>query len=561
MRGAEVAATELSARDALVLAREALYRETAGSQWKPTLIGDKVMPRLPEDDVKHPSKEGLLWPSLRSQIFRIDAVTHGGQRVEIGENEYASVDMMIGPEDPRPFVELASWLGQDRLPWRCSFILEGGGKTGMAFKEIGSSFLSIFPANRDLQRAFASLRNLREQENHISVKLRASFATWAPLGETRKLRRRASTLAQRIEGWGNCKTARVAGDPLDGVMSSVPGLALASTANPSLAPIGEAMPLLPWSHTISPWERGSVLFRLPNGAIWPYDPCGGSMRPLVIDIFVAPPGSGKSVLANTINIGLCLSSAVLGSAKAKLPMIGKLDIGSSAEGFVRLIQEAVGPERRHEAIYTTMQFAPGYEFNAFDLQVGCEYPLPLEKAFLQNFLALLTLPPEETQPFEGMAQMISLVIDEAYRRCTEVPDGAPKRYRKGVEPLVDAAIAKYHIKLEGADAIWRDVVTALCEVEEFRLAEIAQRYAVPVLEDLIAASRSEQVQDMFASSRSRRRRKRSRPCSSAISTMRSANIRRSTSRRSSISGRRGSSSSTFRKSPRPARRRPIARPR
>ena len=56
----------------------------------------------------------------------------------------------------------------------------------------------------------------------------------------------------------------------------------------------------------------------------------------------------------------------------------------------------------------------------------------------QNFLALLTLPPDETTPFEGMAQMISLVIDEAYRRCTEVPDGAPKRYRKGVEPLVDS---------------------------------------------------------------------------------------------------------------------------
>ena len=145
-----------------------------------------------------------------------------------------------------------------------------------------------------------------------------------------------------------------------------------------------------------------------------------------------------------------------------------------------------------------MQFAPGYEFNAFDLQVGCEYPLPLEKAFLQNFLALLTLPPDETTPFEGMAQMISLVIDEAYRRCTEVPDGAPKRYRKGVEPLVDAAIEQYRIPLHGSDAIWRDVVNALCEHEEFRLAEIAQRHAAPVLEDLIAASRSDQVQDMFA---------------------------------------------------------------
>ena len=117
LRRAELAATELSAKDALILAREALYRETAGSKWKPTLIGDRVMPRLPEDDIETAGKAGLLWPSLRSQIFRIDAVTHGGQRVEIGENEYASVDLMIGPEDPRPFVELASWLGQDRLPW------------------------------------------------------------------------------------------------------------------------------------------------------------------------------------------------------------------------------------------------------------------------------------------------------------------------------------------------------------------------------------------------------------------------------------------------------------
>jgi intracellular multiplication protein IcmB len=73
LRGAEVAATELPAADALILAREALYRETAGSKWKPTLIGDKVMARLPEDDVKHPDKAGLLWPSIRSQFFRIDA--------------------------------------------------------------------------------------------------------------------------------------------------------------------------------------------------------------------------------------------------------------------------------------------------------------------------------------------------------------------------------------------------------------------------------------------------------------------------------------------------------
>ncbi|VTZ48787.1 Intracellular multiplication protein IcmB [Methylocella tundrae] len=497
LRGLEISAEELSARQSLTVIREGMYRETTASSWRAILVGDRLMPRLPEEDVKRPNKEGLLWPSLRGQLFHADAVTHGGQRVEIGEYEYTSVDIAIGPEDPRPFVELASWLGQDRVPWRGSFILEGGGRAGMTFKEIGASFLSIFPANRDLQRAFAALRHAREQDNHISVKLRASFATWAAVGEARLLRRRASTLSQRIEGWGNCKAVRIAGDPLEGVLSSVPGLSLASTANPALALLGDALAMLPWNHTVSPWERGSVLFRLPNGAIWPYDPSGGSKRPLVIDIFVAPPGSGKSVLANSVNIGLCLSSAVLGGTGAKLPLIGKVDIGSSAEGFVRLIQEALGPERRHEAIYATMQFAPGYEFNVFDLQVGCEYPLPLERAFLQNFLALITLPPDVSTPFEGMAQMIGLVIDEAYRQCTDVPGASPKRYRRGVEPLVDAALDRLQIKLHPEDPIWRDVVTALCAAGEYRLAEIAQRHVVPLLQDLITAARSDQVMDMF----------------------------------------------------------------
>ena len=497
LKAHDVAAAELDPHDALSVIREAMYRETAGSDWRAILPGDRVMPRLPEDDVKRPTKEGLLWPSLRSQIFHLDATTFGGQRVQIGENEYASVDMAVGPEDPRPFVELVAWLGQDRIPWRGSFVIEGGGKAAMAIKEIGASFLAMFPANGDLRRAFAALRQAREQDNHISVKLRASFATWAPVGETRKLRRRASTLSQRLEGWGNCKATTVAGDPLEGVMSSVPGLALTSTAAPSLALLSDALAMLPWNRTASPWQQGSVLFRRPDGAIWPYDPSGGSKRPQVLDLFVAPPRSGKSVLANTINLGLCLSSAVLGSQGAKLPLIGKADIGPSAEGFVRLIQEALGPERRHEAIYATMQFAAGYEFNVFDLQVGCQYPLPLERAFLQNFLALATLPPDTSTPYEGMTQMIGFVIDEAYRLATEVPGGSPKRYRRTVEPAVDAAIARHQIALHEDDPHWRDVVTALCQVREYRLAEIAQRHAVPLLQDLISAARTDQVKDMF----------------------------------------------------------------
>ena len=498
LRAHDVSAGIINPHDALRISREAMYREMSGSEWRPSLPGDKVMARCPEDDITKPKAECLLWPPLSDQLFYCDAVTRGGQRVDFGDNAYGCVDVYLGPEDVRPFVELSATMGLDRIPWRAAVVIEGCGRSAMQLKDIGASFLTMFPGNADLRRAFRFLREAREQENHITVRLRASFATWAPVEDAAKLRRRISTLSQRVEGWGNAKTTTVVGDPLEGVMSTAPGLALASTANPALALLGDALLMLPWNRTASPWESGSVLFRRPDGGIWPYDPAGGRKRPLVVDIFVAPPGAGKSVLANTINIGLCLSSAVLGSQGAKLPLIGKADIGKSAEGFVRLIQEALGPRRRHEAIFTSLQFAPGHEFNVFDLQVGCEYPLPLERAFLQNFLALATLPPDQSTPFEGMAQLISLVIDEAYRLTTEA-GGSAKHYRAGIEPEVDEAIARHGIKLHHELPYWRDAVNALCEVGEYRLAERAQRHAVPILEDLIGAVRTDQVRDMFDS--------------------------------------------------------------
>jgi hypothetical protein len=53
--------------------------------------------------------------------------------------------------------------------------------------------------------------------------------------------------------------------------------------------------------------------------------------------------------------------------------------------------------------------------NVFDTQLGCRGPLPLERAFLKNFLSLGTMSIDADTPFEGMDQMIGFVIDEVYR--------------------------------------------------------------------------------------------------------------------------------------------------
>ena len=76
------------------------------------------------------------------------------------------------------------------------------------------------------------------------------------------------------------------------------------------------------------------------------------------------------------------------------------------------------------------------------------------------------------------------------------PNTRPKRYQVGVEPEVDAAIARLGVTLE-SEAWWWEVVDALCHAGVYQLAGLAQRHAVPVMEDLITAARSRQVQDTF----------------------------------------------------------------
>ena len=97
-----------------------------------------------------------------------------------------------------------------------------------------------------------------------------------------------------------------------------------------------------------------------------------------------------------------------------------------------------------------------------------------------------------------MAQLIALVIDEAYRLCTETGGGA-KHYRRGVEPEVDRAIERLRDQAARRVAVLARRGERAVRRGEYRLAERAQRHAVPILEDLIGAVRTDQVRDMFDS--------------------------------------------------------------
>ena len=125
--------------------------------------------------------------------------------------------------------------------------------------------------------------------------MRISLSTYAPQNDRKLMETRLGAMTQAIESWGYCQASSVGGDPLDVVMSSALGIACASTAPAVIIPFHETVKLLPWQRASSPFQEGSVIFRTPDGRIWPYQ-SGSSLTSLWFDLIFAQPGAGKSVL-------------------------------------------------------------------------------------------------------------------------------------------------------------------------------------------------------------------------------------------------------------------------
>lgn len=92
-------------------------------------------------------------------------------------------------------------------------------------------------------------------------------------------------------------------------MSSALGISTDSVARVSVAPLSDVVYMFPLTRPASPWNTGAVLFRSPDGKPWPYQP-GSTLQTTWIDLIYARPGSGKSVLSNSINLALCLSTGI-----------------------------------------------------------------------------------------------------------------------------------------------------------------------------------------------------------------------------------------------------------
>lgn len=487
LREMGIQAEEMDVHDAMRAIRVNLYQSNADSNWQACLPGDTIPARAQEErgDVSQ-----MLWPSLPQQLAQHSARIVNDHMVEMGRYLWGGVDVVLAPQDPLPFPSFLNRLAEARTPFRMSLFIEGGGIQGAALQAFLSSVLAVTNAeNKQIKESLEGLQHMARSEP--VVKLRMSFCTWGPKNNMDLVEDRLSELMQAVESWGYCQVSQLAGDPLACVMSSALGISCASTAPAGVAPLYEVMKMAPWQRASSPFAGGPILFRTADGRVWPYQ-TGTNVTTTWFDLVLAQPGGGKSVLMNTLNLGTCLAAGI-----SKLPFVAVIDIGPSSAGLISLMKDALPPHRRHEAAAYNLQMTPQYAINPFDTKLGMRYPQTTERSFLIEMLTLLCTPAGQAEPYDGVPQLAGMVVDEMYRwRDDSVANAEPRPYLPRVSREVDEALRQNNIQL-APDTYWWDVVDLLFDKGLFHEAMLAQRYAVPMLGDAVAAARRPQIQNLL----------------------------------------------------------------
>lgn len=477
----------LDVHTAVYCMRESIDPEFTDKKWRPSLPGDEIT--IKEPQAYHGDIADITWPTLARQIIPRDVVNQDLRTARVGDRIYSSFFIDLFPKEIQRFSSLLARTLPINAPWRMTFLIESDGLDSIKLKSILASILSWTSAqNRLIGDAANLLSYIKINTDDAVVKLRVSAATWAPENEVRLLRSRASQLVKAVEGWGTCDVSEVSGDAFAGFVSSAMGVSTSSIATASIAPLSDVLYMLPLFRPSSPWRSGAILFRSPDGKPLPYQP-GSSQQTTWIDLVYARPGSGKSVLSNAINLALCLA----GGAQ-RLPRISIIDIGPSSSGLISLLKEALPYKQRHLVVYQRLQMTQEFAINPFDTQLGCRYPTPQERSFLVNFVTLLSTPIGADNPYDGVPDMVGLVVDELYKRTAD--NGNPNIYTSGLEDVVDGILVEIGF-VKDARTTWWEVVDALFFAGFMHEAALAQRHAVPLLSEAASICRTPAVEDLY----------------------------------------------------------------
>lgn len=488
---AEINISKLNVRKAIKEIRNAVDYKNTAKDWEPSLpiqidedseiditfpMNDKRRFRQDETDVS-----SLLWSSISEQLFPVSVDIIDSNVLKMGDKYVSSMYMEIPPQNVMSFSDLLETIDDD-IPMQLSFTLESGGLNKEKMRSMAASILAVTNSGNKMVRDSINYLRELEMEGEAIVRFSVNAITWSE--DKKELNVRKQTMNKKLQSWGNSQIAFNNIDPIEGMLLTVPGITKKTSSASSLAPLIDIIKMLPLSRQSHVWSEGSVLFRTRDGKLFPFQP-GSSLQNTWNDLIFATPGSGKSVLMNAMNI-----ASIVQPGTSELPYIGILDIGPSSKGMIQLLRDALPDKLKHQVLYERIQNTTDYAINIFDTLLGSREPTPSQYQFLQNILTLIMTPSGSTKPYASTDAMINKVVKSAYERFKDTETTSPKLYMPGMDFEIDKLLKNYNKEAEKLRMSWWAVVDYLFKKGDTRMAGRAQRYAVPILEDLVDVARS-----------------------------------------------------------------------
>ena len=203
---------------------------------------------------------------------------------------FAPVVMSLGPVNAQPFGELLANLVKADIPARIHFRILPGGTGAIGLKKLGAEMLYLTTKMTDNGNGLIK-EAIAEMQRHAShdpvVLMRSVACTWADSVDQAQMQQQ--TLLRMIETWGNQECTTRCGDPVQSVLSSIPGLMSDIAAPAWPANLSDILPLLPFDRPASPWTHGPFFLRDAQRKMLAV---GHDLQTPIIS-FTGPPGRGK----------------------------------------------------------------------------------------------------------------------------------------------------------------------------------------------------------------------------------------------------------------------------
>lgn len=484
--GIGIIVDKLSGRDAIYCLRRFVDGRGVPPNWRPALFGDSA----PVGSTL--SREGDLGNVMPLPIARqifTEPMNESYTGFELVEREgvwYGSLKMDMCPQEaPNPsFSNLIDRIGK-KFPCAFSFEISPNGMDHKRMDQMFSSFFGGFGShNRSMRDAWRELKAMGENGVYVAA-LRMVATTWSL--DKDELGDQLATLKMALQSWGSCTVSNESGDPANLLIATAPSLARYNPAPYLPGPLPCFSRMLPLYRAASPWSSGQLLLRSQQGKPYPIA-FGSTIQAFWGTLVFAPPGRGKSFLMNCLNAGLLFSPGL-----SDLPYIVIIDKGMSSANVIEMARGILPESRKHQAVSIRLRNTIEYAINVFDTQLGLDTPTPRERDFQVNIVASLC----PNLGAEGVA-FIGQVIDVAYAQLGRQSLQA-RRWQRAYDPKITDRLLEAGMRIDddSQPRIW-DVVDKLFDLGDPHAAGLAQRYAVPTMDDLIVAANHDTIRDMYA---------------------------------------------------------------